>query len=329
MYAPIIRDGQIERDVFQQFTGLRQFTNEDTLELLPILEVVSKGDLRNIDEYAQTNKPVLVDIPIYLTETENGLSEKIKKLLSGAETPIDILNEHVDEIPIPVVSGSLTTPFGYSESHDKYRELSSSFDRVSVRLFVGSTPLSSDQLDGLKKIKRGLSPDDIVLLDSIESRSLGSATTGRENIRRLAEIFEDYHRIILDAFSVFRGENYNFGPEIARETGASGFGDFAHDRRFPPVEGIPMGLHDTRNIYHYDFEDRQQRKFQGKSGYTGPDSAYERLDEWDKWDSDHCPFCQAAARTDSEGPSFWKWVRMGHYVESVIREEATVEQGSQ
>jgi SepF-like predicted cell division protein (DUF552 family) len=323
-YAPILRDGRIEQNVMREFGGLRRFQSDDTLDILPIIEVVSESDLDNLGVYAQTGTSVLVDVPEYLMETEepNGYTSDIEDLLSSSSSPVEFLNDHSEQIPVPVVSGHLEPPFDYSEVTDRYENLSDDFDRVAVRVFIDESKLRRSQISDLENLADELSSDDIVLLDSIVPTELGPNSTARENLNESASIFDGHQRVILDAFSVFRGVNYNFGPAIAREAGVSGFGDFAHDRRLPPAEDIPMGQHDTRNIYHYDFEDRQQEKFQGENGYNGPNSAFESLSDWDKWDPDHCFFCEQAEASDSEGFGFWKEIRMGHYVESVVETES-------
>lgn len=324
VYSPILRDGQVERNVVDEFSGLRRFQQDGTLDIVPIIEVVDESDLDNLDVYAQTGKPVLTDVPEYLTETEepNGFTTDVEELLEDVDSPIEFLNQNSDDIGVPVVSSHLESPFGYSNLTSRYQNLSDDFARAAIRVFIGSSELTDIQRDDLRELRNIISDDDILLLDSIEPAELGPESTARENLIEAASIFESNQRIILDAFSVFRGINYNFGPAIAREAGVSGFGDFAHDRRLPPAEDIPMGLHDTRNIYHYDYEDRQQRKFQGEDGYKGQDSAFEALSDWDKWNPEHCEFCEEAEERDSEGAIFWKWVRMGHYVESVVETES-------
>lgn len=323
VYAPIFRDGQVERNVVDEFGGLRRFQQGRTLDLVPIVEIVDESDLDNLEEYAQAGSPVLVDVPEYLTETEepNGYTSDVEKLLSGSDGPVDFLNSNVEKVGVPVISGHLDTTLDYSDLIDRYQDLSDDYARAGIRVFVRSSGLSKSQLDDLRELRDTIAGEDIVLLDSVEGTELGPESTGRENLLIAASIFEDNQRIVLDAFSVFREVNYNFGPAIAREAGISGFGDYAHDRRFPPAEDIPMGMHDTRNIYHYDYKDRQQEKFQGENGYSGEDSAFEALSNWDKWNPDHCQFCEEAEETESEGAIFWKWVRMGHYIESVVETE--------
>ncbi|MEZ3114652.1 hypothetical protein RYH80_01790 [Halobaculum sp. MBLA0147] len=314
----------MERNVVDEFSGLRRFQQDETLDIVPIIEIIEESDLDNLEVYAQAGTPVLVDVPEYLTETEepNGFTAEVEELLSDFDTPVKFFNKKSDYIGVPVVSGHLNDQFNYSVLFNRYRNLSDDFNRVAIRVFIGSSELTTKQNKDLRELRDTISNEDILLLDSIEPAELGPESTARKNLTEVAEMFDSNERIILDAFSVFRGVNYNFGPAIAREAGVSGFGDFAHDRRLPPAEDIPMGMHNTRNIYHYDYEDRQQRKFQGNDGYSGQDSAFEALSDWDKWSPDHCEFCEEAEARDSEGPTFWKRVRMGHYVESVVETES-------
>jgi len=324
VYSPILRDGQVERNVVDEFSGLRRFRQDGTLDIVPIIEIVDESDLDNLEVYAQAGNPILVDIPGYLTETEepNGFTAEVEELLEDVDSPIEFLNQNYNKIDVPVVSGHLESPFEYSILSSRYQNLSDDFARAAIRVFIGSSELTSKQRKDLQRLQDTISDGDILLLDSIEPAELGPKSTARKNLIEAASMFESNQRIILDAFSVFRGVNYNFGPTIARQIGVSGFGDFAHDRRLPPAEDIPMGMHDTRNIYHYDYEDRQQRKFQGDDGYSGQDSAFEALSDWDRWNPNHCEFCEEAEARDSEGPTFWKWVRVGHYIESVVETES-------
>ena len=320
-YAPVIRDGYIERGVMEEFAGFSRF-EKDRLDLLPIIEITEDSDLNNLVQYAQAGTPVLVDVPRYLTETEepNGLTEDVEELLTSTNSAVDFLNDNFDKVDVPVVSGPLDLPSDYTDLVDVYNSLSDDFDRVAVRIFIPSTELDESQVDDLRILEEVLAPQDIVLLDYFEVGNLGPSATGRQNLIKVSELFENYSRVILDAFNVFEGINYNFGPVIAKQAGVEGFGDFAVNQRYPPAKDIPMGLHDTRTIRHYDFDDREIVEFEGK-GFSGPDRAYQELDSWNKWDSDHCEFCEEAATEDSEGFGFWKRVRVGHYIDSVIREE--------
>ena len=324
-YAPVLRDGPYERSVMKKFGGMRRFMQDGTLDLMPIIEVTDESDLGHLSSYAAAGSPVLVDAPQYLTQTSepNGETADVENLLGSIGGPIKFLNENTDHIDVPVVSGQLETPFDYSELVTRYERLSDDYDRVSLRPFVAPERLTTHQKEDLHTLAEEVGDDDIILLDYIQPHagSLGPSATGRENLIEAATVFEDNPCLILDAFDVFEGENYNYGPAIAREAGVEGFGDFAVDRRFPPAEDIPMGMHDTRNIYHYDFKDREVKKFQGE-GYNGSESAFEELSDWSKWDSHHCEFCEEAEASTSEGPGTWKRIRMGHYIESVLEEES-------
>jgi len=321
-YAPVLRDGYIERGVMDEFAGFSRY-RDDRLDLLPIIEVINESDLESLEEYAQAGTSVLVDVPRYLMETEepNGLSEDVKTLLSYTEGPVDFLNTNSKKIDVPVVSGSLDLPSDYIDLTRIYHSISEEYDQAALRIFVPSIELKEWQLEDLRAVEQEIRSEDIVLLDYYETGNLGPSATGRENLIDTASIFKDNLRVILDAFDVFEGVNYNFGPVIAEQAQVEGFGDFAVNQRYPPAEDIPMGLHDTRTIRHYDFEDREIAEFKGE-GFNGSDSAYEKLSSWNKWDPEHCEFCEEAATEENEGFGFWKRVRVGHYIDSVIREEA-------
>jgi hypothetical protein len=322
LYAPVFRDGYIERGVMEEFAGLTRFEG-GRLDLLPIIEVTEESDLDNLNSYAQAGSPVLVDAPRYLTETEepNDLTEDVDDLLSSAGGSVEFLKENSNQIEVPVASGSLDSPSDYTGLNEYYDSLSDTYDRVALRVFIPSAELEDWQLEDLRSLEDEIDSEDIVLLDYFQSGNLGPPGTGRENLITASSIFEDHLRIILDAFNVFKGVNYNFGPAIANEAGVEGFGDFAVNQRYPPAEDIPMGLHDTRTIRHYDFDDREIAEFEGE-GFNGANSAYEDLSSWDKWNPDHCEFCEEAAAENSEGFGFWKRVRVGHYIDSVLEEEA-------
>lgn len=321
-YAPVLRDGMYERSVMEAFGGFRPFTDDGTLDLMPVIELTAKGDLENLGTYREAGTPVLVDAPQYLTQTPepNGLTERVETMLDG-DGPITFLNDNSDKVNVPVVSGPLEDSFDYTELIDRYHRLSDDFDRAALRVFIPPSELQANQLDALREVKSEITDADLVLLDYIRSGSLNLSEPGRENLRKAATIFKGNQRTILDAFNVYDGENYNFGPDIARETGVAGFGDFAVDRRFPAEQAPPVGQYDTRNIRHYDYEEREVKKFQG-DGFNGGGSASDELQSWSKWNSDHCEFCKEADVTSSEGMGTWKKIRMGHYIESVIEEEA-------
>lgn len=319
-YVPVLRDGRYERSVMEAFGGFRHFTDDGTLDLMPIIELTAQGDLDNLGPYREAGTPVLVDAPQYLMQARkpNGLTERVETMLDG-DGPIEFLNDNIDKVNVPVISGPLEESFNYTKLINRYHRLSDDFDKAAIRIFIPASEFRANQLDELREVKSEISDTDLVLLDYIRSGSLNLSDPGRENLRNAATIFEGNHRTILDAFNVYEGENYNFGPAIARETGVEGFGDFAVDRRFPAEQAPPVGKYDTRNIRHYDYEEREVRKFQG-NGFTGSGSASDELEAWSKWNPDHCEFCKEAETTTSEGMGTWKKIRMGHYIESVIEE---------
>jgi hypothetical protein len=321
-YMPVLRDGPYEQSVMRELGGLRRFTEDGTLDLKPMLELTSTAGLGNLEAYRQAGGKVVVDVPEYLTQTKepNGLTEDVDEMLEGRD-PVEILNDYIDEIDIPVISGTLNSPYDYSELVERYRGVSEDFERVAVRPFIPSGGLSSSQISGLEELHQIIGNEDLVLLDYVESGNLSTSDPGRKNLIKAASIFSENERTILDAFNVYEGQNYNFGPAVARAAGVEGFGDFAVDQRFPPEDYPPMGAIETRSIRHYDFDEREIRKFQGE-GFNGPGSAFDQLSSWDKWDPSHCEFCREAGSSSSEGMGTWKKIRMGHYIESVMEAEA-------
>lgn len=321
-YTPILRDGESEQTVLSRFGGFRRLTDEDTLEIHPLIEITSEDNFDNLTEYKQVGNPVMVDIPQYLSQTTepNQYTARISALLDGT-TPVEILNDHLETVDVPIVSGTLQDPFEYTELIDRHQALASEFDTTALRVFIPPTSLSRSQLSGLRELKQATPGDTRILLDYVSTGNLHLDSSGRINLQQVAEVFRQFPLTVLDAFNHHEGENYNFGPAIAREIGAIGFGDFANEPRYRDEDIPPLGQHDTRNIYHYDYEDRMLRKFQG-NGFNGSDSAYEKMQSWPKWNPDHCEFCTDAHRTTNEDWVTWKRIRMGHYIESVIETES-------
>lgn len=316
VYTPILRDGPSERDVIRQFGGLSRFTEDRRGKLYPLLEVTDASDLENLGLYADPADKLLIDAPQYLTQDENELTESVEELLDESGGPIEFLNSHTDSIPVPVVSGTVSNPITYFQYLNLYRDVSNDFDRVALRLFVRPNGLTDTQREDLDKLKNLIGQDDLVLLDILEVAQLGIGDEGRETLRKLCDIFDRQSVIILNPFSSHEGENYNFGPDIARDLNATGFGDFAINYRFP--ESVPLGNIDTRIIRQYSPTNSEVHQFRG-NGYS---EAFEELEAWELWDPTHCEFCRRAEAEDTEDLRFWKRVRTGHYIYAALYEEA-------
>lgn len=316
VYAPILRDGPSERNVIQEFGGLSRFTDAQRGQLYSILEVTEKDHLDNLAVYRDASDELLIDIPEYLTQEENELSEPVQALLDEFGDPTAFLNNFHGRIPVPVLSGTLSNPITYRQYLPLYRDISPDFEKVALRLFVRPTKLSEDQEEDLQLLAETIDKDDIILLDLLEVAQLEPGDQGRDTLQYICNLFRDQTTVILNAFSSYEGENQNFGPEVARDIAADGFGDFAINYRFP--QSIPLGNIDTRIIRQYSPTESRVFEFEG-DGYEG---AYQELEAWELWDSDHCEFCRRASVENTEHLPFWKRVRMGHYISSALTEEA-------
>jgi hypothetical protein len=316
IYAPVLRDGPSERDVIQEFGGLSRFTDSQRGQLYSILEISGEDDLDNLDVYRDASDELLIDLPEYLTQEDNTLCDPIENLLDEFRKPTDFLNNFQGRIPVPVLSGTISNPITYHQYQSLYRDISSDFEKVALRLFVRPTALTEDQQEDLRILAETIDSDDIILLDLLEVAQLGSGDQGRETLQDICTLFQDQITVILNAFSSYKGENQNFGPEVARDIAADGFGDFAINYRFP--QSVPLGDIDTRIIRQYSPTESRVFEFKGE-GYEG---AYQELEAWELWDPDHCEFCRRASVENTEHLPFWKRVRMGHYISSALTEEA-------
>ncbi|UHQ98147.1 hypothetical protein HYG81_21470 (plasmid) [Natrinema zhouii] len=315
-YAPILRNGPSERSVIREFGGLNRFIGPNRGELYTVIEVTERDDLNNLTVFQNAADLVLIDLPSYLTQDENSLSEDVQGVIDESGSVADFFAENKDRISVPVLSGTLSSPITYRQYLQLYHEVSPHFGSIALRLFLRPIEFSEEQKANLKKIQAEISEDDLVLFDLIEVGRLKKGEQGYENFSYLCELFGENERIIMNAFSSYDGENRNFGPSIAKETGAEGFGDFAINVRYP--NPVPLGNIDTRIIRQYSPTESQVFEFKG-DGYGG---AFKELEDWDLWNPDHCEFCRRADNENTEWLSFWKRIRMGHYISSALEEEA-------
>lgn len=316
VYAPILRDGPSERNVIQEFGGLSRFTDSPRGQLYSILEITEKDELDNLDVYQDASDELLIDIPEYLTQEENELDEPVEALLDEFGKPIKFLNHFQEKIPVPVLSGTLSNPITYHQYLSMYRDVSSNFDKVALRLFLRPTELIEAQREDLQLLAETINEEDIILLDLLEVAQLEPGDQGRETIQYICNLFPNQTTVILNAFSSYKGKNYNFGPEVARDIAADGFGDFAINYRFP--QNVQLGHIDTRIIRQYSPTESRVFEFRGE-GYEG---AFQELEAWELWDPEHCEFCRRASAENTEYLPFWKRVRMGHYISSALTQEA-------
>lgn len=312
-YVPIIRNGPSERMVFERLSGFSRFTDGTRREaLLPLIEITDEGDTNCLDtfRYALTRDELMVDFPTYLATKFNKFSESIEALVTEYGDSTSFYLEHQDDIDIPVISGLLEPR--YREYESPYYELKPIFDSVAIRIFVPKEEFTNGQKRVISTLSQKIATNDRILLDMIDATELEGSRT---NLEFLSKEFQDFPKIVLNAFDFFEGERFNNGPKIAKELNLDGFGDFAITRRFPPSGG--RGWPETVALRHYDPEESVVNEFKG-SDYL---EARDRLIQWNKWNADHCEFCQEVPAEDRNWPTAWKQIRIGHHVCATLQSE--------
>lgn len=311
-YVPIFRDGRIERTVVEEFGGLERFRNR-ARQPLPLIELVDDGDVERLESYREMSDDVLVDVPVYLTEYDNEYEESVRSLLDDYANVAEFFND-TEEVEIPILSHLDTEPINYGEYLSIHEQLSQDFDQAGIRLFVSGRQFTDTQRSALENLANMVSKDTLVLFDLIDVGGFRDEERVAQKLERLEQLFDPNLTFVLNAFRPYEGTNVNHGPEIAREIGADGFGDFVVNRRIE--RNIPVGNNVDRRIRHYFPDDREINEFEGESY----DEAQEGLTGDSDWDGDHCDFCR---RAEAEGGhhSFWKEIRMGHYIDSVLAGE--------
>lgn len=312
-YVPILRDGPIERDVVRQFGGLNRF-EERPRGLLPLVEILDSSDLDLLDPYRDVAGEVLLDVPYYLTERANDYQDDVVELISDFDNVSDFFNSHVDQIDIPVLSHSIEKPMNYGEFITLYHQLSNEYDQAGIRLFVDTTEVTETQESALTALSNEITDDVLIFFDLIDVGGFDRDENMIDKLRSLSNIFERNETIVLNAFQPFDAANLNYGPTVTEECDLDGFGDFVINRRI--VRSFPAGDVD-RTIRHYFPSDSELNEFVGED-YN---EAQEELLDDPEWDGTHCNFCRQAEREGGHH-RFWKEVRMGHYIDSVLSAES-------
>jgi hypothetical protein len=311
LYVPIFRDRPAERAVAQQLGGLRRFSDL-TRDPLPMVEILSEDDFDNLELFRSLSSQVLVDVPYYLAERTNKHQDSVAELLSEYSNVAELFNNK-DLSETPVLSYSDQRPINYGEYVTLYKQLSGDFDRTALRLFISNRGFTDDQLEALENLQSVVSADDILLFDLVDTGGLDEGGTTRSKINGLIQRFDTGTKIILNAFQPYQDENVNYGPRLAKATGANGFGDFVVNRRIE--RNVPIG-DVNKHIRHYFPSEAEVNKFEGEDY----DEAQAKLHNEPKWDGTHCDYCRQADNESGHHP-FWKRVRMGHYLESVLAGE--------
>lgn len=312
-YVPILRDGPIERDVIRRFGGFNRF-EEHPRELLPLVEILDSNDLDLLDPYRDVAGEVLVDVPYYLTERANDYQEDVAELVAEYDNVADFFNNHVNQVGIPVLSHSSEKPINYGEFVTLYNQLSDEYERVGIRFFIDTSEFTETQESALMALSNEITDDVLIFLDLIDVGGFERDERMIDKLQFLSSLFKANKTIVLNAFQPFEGENLNYGPRVAEKCSLDGFGDFVINRRI--VRSFPAGDVD-RTIRHYFPSDSELNEFVGED-YN---EAQEELLNDPEWDGTHCDFCRQAEREGGHH-RFWKEVRMGHYIDSVINAES-------
>ncbi|SFT02886.1 hypothetical protein [Halostagnicola kamekurae] len=181
-YAPILRNGPSERSVVREFGGLNRFTDAKQGKLYTVIEITDEDDLNNLTVFQNSADLVLVDLPSYLTQDKNSLSEGVEGVINDFGSVADFFKEEKDRIPIPVLSGTLSSPITYRQYLRLYREVSPYYDSVALRLFLRPVEFSHEQKDDLAKIESEIGDDDIVFFDLVEVGRIEEDEQGYENL---------------------------------------------------------------------------------------------------------------------------------------------------
>lgn len=307
VYMPILRDGNNERQVIEQFGGLARFDEgRDGKALVPLLEILEESSVDNLAEYSQAADLLLVEHPVYLTQGNHAIRDEIDALCEIYPTQMDFYREYKEKIDIPVITG----PPG-QDTLDSFKGAQSEFDQVAIRLLLESQ-LEEGELASANEIGHELRDDDLAVFDVVDNVEKREGDYGY--LSALSDIYYDHTTIVANALNVYDGEPYNWGPEIAARFELEGFGDYAVGGRYPPI--IPDFHEKSKYVRHYGIDDFAFLKFKGDNY----EMAAQKLESRRTWEPAHCPFCQELSNRDSECSSHLaKRVRMGHYIHTAIQ----------
>lgn len=312
-YIPILRNGRNEPQVVQNFdqSSLPGSPSRD-LSMTPLIEVAEEDDIEDLGTYRAAGSPVLVDLPVYLTERANKYNDGVSELIDQYGEVEAFYQNHADEIDVPVVSGPFD-PVDYSVYKPRVKELREYFDQVAVRVMLRgfNDVLTGDQRGSLEELAEVIEEADYVLFDLVDN---GVTDELEEDLAYLNDLFSVATTGVLNAFDAYNDHPDNESPRLADENGAEAFGDFGINQRFKPDGG---GQPEKVNIRHYYPNNATVEFFDGDDY----EEAAEDLLDWDEWDRSHCDGCRRADRTTSYDTNTWAQIKMEHYFSSILRGE--------
>lgn len=329
-YVPIFRHGPVEQNVVQEFGGLGRF-EERARQPLPLVELVDDERFDDDDEeddpldflhtFRELNRDVLVEVPYYLTEYDNEYAEPVEQILEGYDNVAKFFND-VDGVDVPVLSDEDTRPVSYGNYLSLYSQLSAEYDQAALRLFVTNRELTDDQRTALLHLSEMVPDRTPVLFDLVDEGGFESDGGVTSKLETLQGIFGSNLTFVLNAFEPYHEQTVNYGPDVAAEIGAAGFGDYVINRRVQ--RDIPIGNDGPNRIRHFFPTYREVQEYEGEDY----DAAQTALTTDPDWDGDHCEFCRRAD-TGEGHHRFWKQIRMGHYIHSVLTaEDETLDDGA-
>lgn len=310
VYLPILREGRNERHVMDEFAGLARFDELREGKLLyPLVEITESHKMANLDEYRQAADKLFIEVPEYLAEEEgHALRDEIGELLEDYDGQNEFYREHEADIDTPVISGHPS-----QDLLDSYERAKDQFPDVALRLLLSDSP-ENGELKRANDIGQEINGSDLVIFDLLNDSY--EEDEGYAHLDALADIFSENRLVVANAINIYDGEAYNWGPELANEYGLDGFGDFAVGGRYPPI--IP-NLHENRvRFRQYKPGDFEMKIFDGETH----EEAVQRLEAWERWREDHCPFCRELGERDKECTAHMaKKARVGHYIHTVLQND--------
>lgn len=320
-YTPILRPGINERQVIQSFGGLAEFIDSDRdLNLKPLVEVGSEADLDYLEPFQDAGKEVFVDLPQYMTNYSTDLTDTINRTITEYGSREEFFRASSSEIRVPAVSTFADPPVQYGIHKSMHLALEVPFNRIAHRLIVRARKdgFTDEQKSDLKEIADLARPEADVILFDVYDVGYQEGGVVDENLSFLADTFRGFETGVLNVFDAMEDQNVNYTPILAERLGSEIFGDFAINKRFPPKNGGPPPVVYLR---HYHPNNGEVEEFEGEN-YA---EAANQLVGWADYEAGHCEYCREAAnavlQNEIGNPSKWKRIRMGHYIESALKNQ--------
>lgn len=318
-YTPVLRPGWNEQQVIQSFGGLTPFIEtEREMDLRPVVEVASEEDLDQLGPFRDASEEILIDLPEYYSNRSTKFTDSITQTLERYGSREEFLRRNASQIDVPTVSSFAAPPVEYGIHISLQMALQETFSRIAHRLMirVQRDGFDEEQKDTLREVARVARADsDLFLFDIVD---IGYREDGPvdDQLNFLRITFQEYETGLLNVFDAVDDQPVNHTPNLADRYGCESFGDFAIDRRFPPDGG---GRPPVVYLRHYYPNHGYVEEFDG----ADYEDAATELVAWDDYDAEHCEFCRESARAvdqnETSDPSLWKRIRMGHYIETMLR----------